>query len=66
VRVPRRATTPERSAATTLAGAPAPAAAQSYTLPAGAQRFVAVRAIDDQGNVGLPAVVRYKAPKEHK
>ncbi|MGH2985108.1 MAG: calcium-binding protein, partial [Solirubrobacterales bacterium] len=43
-----------------LAGAPEPVAAggaQTYTLPAKARRYVAVRAVDDQGNVGRPAVV---------
>jgi hypothetical protein len=47
-------------AATPVAGAPAPAAAgtqQSLALPASRQRYVAIRAVDDQGNVGLPAVV---------
>jgi hypothetical protein len=47
------------AAATPLSGAPAPAAAgtaQTYTLPAGTPRYVAIRAIDDQGNIGLPAV----------
>jgi hypothetical protein len=49
------------AAATPLGGAPAPAAAgsaQSYTLPASARRYVAIRAIDEQGNIGLPAVVK--------
>jgi hypothetical protein len=43
-----------------LAGAPDPVGAggeQSYSLPAEAQRYVAVRAADEQGNVGRPAVV---------
>ncbi len=43
------------SQATPLGGAPAPAAPgehQSFALPAGAQRYVAIRAVDDQGNVG--------------
>jgi hypothetical protein len=46
------------AAATPLSGAPAPAAAgtpQTYALPATAQRYVAIRAIDAQGNIGLPA-----------
>ena len=54
----RRGHTAERS--------PHPAAAgttQTYALPAGAQKFVAIRATDEQGNVGLPAVVTYKPPK---
>lgn len=49
------------AAATPLSGAPAPTAAgsaQSYTLPAGTRRYVAIRAIDEQGNIGLPAVVK--------
>jgi hypothetical protein len=47
------------AAATALSGAPAPATAgtsQSYTLPANVERYVAVRAVDEQGNVGLPAL----------
>jgi hypothetical protein len=50
------------ASATPLAGPPAPAAAgtaQSYTLPAGVERYVAIRAVDDQGNVGLPASAEY-------
>jgi hypothetical protein len=49
------------AAATPLSGAPTPAAAgttQSYALPRAAQLYVAVRAVDEQGNVGLPAVKR--------
>jgi hypothetical protein len=47
------------ASATPLSGAPAPAAAgttQSYTLPRGAQAYVAIRAVDGRGNIGLPAV----------
>jgi Subtilase family len=47
------------AAATPLSGAPVPAAAgteQSYALPATAKRYVAVRAVDAAGNIGLPAV----------
>jgi hypothetical protein len=43
-----------------LSGAPHPAAAgatQTYTIPAAAKRYVAIRAVDDQGNVGRPAVI---------
>ena len=43
-----------------LTGPPDPAAPgspQTYTLPASAQRYVAIRAVDEQGNVGRPAVV---------
>jgi hypothetical protein len=50
------------ASATPLAGAPQPAAvgtAQSYTLPGEVQRYVAIRAVDDQGNVGLPASTEY-------
>jgi hypothetical protein len=54
--------TPQNFArATQLAGAPAPAAAgsrQSYTLPANVSEYVAVRAIGEQGNIGLPAAIR--------
>jgi hypothetical protein len=49
--------------ATPLAGAPAPQAAgstQTFPLPAGARRFVAIRAVDEQGNVGRPASVQVK------
>ena len=44
--------------ATPLSGAPDPAKAgtkRSYDLPAAARRYVAVRAIDEQGNVGRVA-----------
>ncbi|HEY4450097.1 MAG TPA: hypothetical protein VGN13_00705 [Solirubrobacteraceae bacterium] len=47
------------SQAAPLSGAPAPAAAgtaQTYQLPLGARRFVAIRAVDAAGNIGLPAV----------
>jgi hypothetical protein len=47
-----------------LAGAPAPAAAgssQAVTL-ADAKRYVAIRAADDQGNVGRPAVIDLAPP----
>jgi hypothetical protein len=50
------------ASATPLGGAPEPAAAgtaQSYTLPATVQTYVAVRAVDEQGNIGLPASVEY-------
>jgi hypothetical protein len=43
-----------------LSGAPQPAAAgtrQSFALPTGGARYVAIRALDAAGNVGLPAVV---------
>jgi hypothetical protein len=43
-----------------LSGAPTPAApgtTQTYTVPAGAKRYVALRAVDDQGNVGRVAAV---------
>jgi hypothetical protein len=48
------------SKATPVSGAPAPGAAgstQTFTLPAGTKRYVAIRAEDEQHNVGLPAVV---------
>jgi hypothetical protein len=52
--------TPQNFAgATPLAGAPTPAAAgttQTYQLPSARQRYVAIRAVDAAGNVGLPAV----------
>jgi subtilase family protein/VCBS repeat protein len=46
-------------AAHRLSGAPtpvSPGAAQSYAVPPAAMRFVAIRAVDDQGNVGRPVV----------
>ena len=49
---------------TPLTGAPAPGAAgagQTYTIPPEAKRFIAVRAVDEQGNVGRPAVVDLSA-----
>ncbi len=48
------------ASATVLGGPPTPVAAggdQTYAIPAGAKRYVAVRAVDEQGNVGRPAVV---------
>jgi hypothetical protein len=48
------------AAARAIGGAPAPHSAgssESITLPAGTDRYVAVRAVDAQGNIGLPAVV---------
>jgi hypothetical protein len=47
-------------AAEPIAGAPTPAApgtSQSFALPIGHKAFVAVRAVDEQGNVGPVAVV---------
>jgi hypothetical protein len=43
-----------------LTGAPAPAApgaTQGYAVPGGARRYLAIRAVDEQGNVGRPAVI---------
>jgi hypothetical protein len=48
------------SKASSLAGAPTPAAAgtqQSYSVPAGAKRYVAIRARDERGYVGLPLLI---------
>jgi hypothetical protein len=48
------------AAADPLTGAPTPAApgaTQTYVLPAAAKRYVAIRAVDEQGNVGRPASV---------
>jgi hypothetical protein len=48
------------SSADPVSGAPAPAAAgtsQSMTLPPAHDRYIAIRAVDDQGNVGPPATV---------
>jgi hypothetical protein len=49
------------AAATPLSGAPEPQEAgspQSFALPAGAKGYVAIRAIDEQGNIGMPAVLK--------
>jgi Subtilase family len=46
-----------------LAGAPEPAAAgttQTYKLPKKTRRYVAIRAIGEQENIGLPALVRFR------
>lgn len=51
--------------ATPLSDAPKPGAAgggETYTLPAGLKRYVGVRAVDEQGNVGRPASVEVIAP----
>ncbi len=43
-----------------LPGPPAPAAAgsvQTFTLPADVKRFVGIRAVDEQGNIGRPAAL---------
>jgi hypothetical protein len=53
------------AAATELTGAPAPGSAgsgQTYTIPGAAARYVAIRAVDEQGNVGRGAVVDRGAP----
>ena len=55
---PARSRRENFDSATPLSGAPAPAAAgtqQSYSIPPSAQHYVAIRAIDEQGNIGLPA-----------
>jgi len=55
--------TPENFvSATPISGAPAPAAAgtaQSFKLPPTTKAYVAIRAIDEQGNIGLPAVAEF-------
>ncbi len=56
------------ASARTLRGAPAPAAAgtrQSFTLARAAERYVAIRAIDSDGNVGLPVVVKVGKNASH-
>jgi hypothetical protein len=48
------------ASAKALSGAPTPAAAgtrQRFALPATAEKYVAIRAVNAAGNVGLPAVV---------
>jgi hypothetical protein len=57
------------ASAKALRAAPSPAAPgtrQSLTLPAGAERYVAIRAVDSDGNVGLPAVVKRPGQARHK
>jgi hypothetical protein len=52
------------SSADPVAGAPAPAVAgtsQSMALPAVHDRYIAIRAVDGQGNVGPPATVAVSA-----
>jgi Subtilase family len=57
------------ASATPVPGAPAPAApgtTQSIALPAAHDKFIAIRAVDEQGNVGPPATVEvpsYVRPK---
>jgi FG-GAP repeat protein len=49
-----------------LSGAPAPASAgsgQSFPVPAGARRYVGIRAVDEQGNVGRPVVLQARHPR---
>ena len=57
-----RPITPQNFArARRLQGAPRPAGAgarQSFTVPRGAKRYLAIRAVDAAGNVGLPAMIR--------
>jgi hypothetical protein len=36
----------------------APGTRQSFALPNAAERYVAIRAVNAAGNVGLPAVIR--------
>ena len=53
-------TTSNFRSAASLAGAPSPAAAgtpQSYSVPAAAKRYVAIRARDERGAVGRPLVI---------
>ena len=60
-----RITPQDFAAAQQVPGLPAPQVAgtpQSIALPAGSLRYVAVRAVDGQGNLGLPAVVDTRAP----
>ncbi len=66
-----RPITPERwSKAKPLSGAPEPVEAgttQTMTLPSkGVKRYIAIRAVDEAGNIGLPESIRYyrKAPKK--
>ena len=54
------------TAAQKLPGAPTPKAAgqsQDYTIPAQAKRYVAIRALDNQRNVGRPLVVDLRASR---
>jgi hypothetical protein len=62
-----RPITPQNfAAARRLAGAPQPAAAgrrQSYRLPARTLRYVAIRAVNAAGNIGLPTAVDLGPPR---
>ncbi len=52
-----------------LAGAPNPKAAggrQTLEVPAGSKGFVAIRAVDEQGNVGRVATIRAKPHRAHR
>jgi hypothetical protein len=49
------------ASATPLSGAPEPATAgtkQTFALPSGAKKYVAIRALGEQGNIGLPALAK--------
>jgi len=49
-----------------VAGAPEPAAAgagQRFSIPRGSKGHLAIRAVDEQGNVGRPAAIKARAPK---
>ncbi len=53
-------TPPNFAAARPLSGAPVPGAAgahQSFRFGSRAERYIAIRAVDEAGNVGLPAVL---------
>lgn len=71
----RRITPQSFAAARHLSGAPAPArpgSRQSYRLPAKTLRYVAIRAVNAAGSVGLPAVIDLKPhrrpakPRKHR
>jgi hypothetical protein len=49
-----------------LSGAPSPASAgshQTFPVPAGARHYVAIRAVDEQGNVGRPVALEARHPR---
>jgi Ca2+-binding RTX toxin-like protein len=49
--------------ATAIGGLPgpgSPSSKQAYSPPAGAKRYVAIRAVDDQGNIGRPVSVDFR------
>ncbi|MDX6651895.1 MAG: hypothetical protein QOJ38_676 [Solirubrobacterales bacterium] len=58
-----RITPPSYDQAESVSGPPAPAdpgAAQTFQVPSGAKRYIAVRAVDNAGNLGPPAIFQLR------